>query len=101
MTVASRFLSSLPSFQTAATLHRRTSLLSSRLSLIDQAKQRGTPLPDWSAASAESRAREEFGEGLITNVVERSGDQDLSIEFIRHGKKIIQAGFANLDVIED
>jgi DNA helicase-2/ATP-dependent DNA helicase PcrA len=119
MTVASRFLSSLPSFQTAATLHRRTSPLSSRLSLIDQAKQRGTPLPDWSAASAESRAREDqpverriyatgqrvfhpkFGEGLITNVVERSGDQDLSIEFIRHGKKIIQAGFANLDVIED
>jgi hypothetical protein len=40
-----------------------------------------------------------FGEGLITSVVDRRGDQDLTIEFKRHGPKIIQAGFVSLDII--
>ncbi|MGH2534041.1 MAG: ATP-dependent helicase [Thermomicrobiales bacterium] len=42
-----------------------------------------------------------FGEGRITNVVERAGDQELAIEFIRHGKKVILASFGNLDVIDE
>jgi ATP-dependent DNA helicase UvrD/PcrA len=42
-----------------------------------------------------------FGEGTIVDVIERRGDQDLAIEFLRHGRKMFQASLAKLDLISD
>jgi hypothetical protein len=41
-----------------------------------------------------------FGEGTITSVSERRGDQELEIEFKLHGTKRLLASLARLDVIE-
>jgi DNA helicase-2/ATP-dependent DNA helicase PcrA len=42
-----------------------------------------------------------FGEGIITEVAERRGDQELAISFARHGQKRLLASLAPLDLISD
>lgn len=118
--VPSRFLSALPGDHVtgldSVTARSRDHRLSS---LRDRVRQELRPNYSWDqreqVATSESPAavaqqaydkgqrvfHSKFGEGLITNVVERSGDQELSIEFVRHGKKVILASFGNLDVIVD
>ena len=41
-----------------------------------------------------------FGEGQITDVTDRAGDQELAISFVRHGSKRLIARLANLDLID-
>jgi DNA helicase-2/ATP-dependent DNA helicase PcrA len=42
-----------------------------------------------------------FGEGTVTEVVGRNNDQELAIEFQRHGKKRLLASLAPLDLVTD
>jgi hypothetical protein len=42
-----------------------------------------------------------FGEGTVTEVVARNNDQELAIEFQRHGKKRLLASLAPLDLVTD
>ena len=42
-----------------------------------------------------------FGEGIVTDVVARNNDQELAIEFNRHGKKRLLASLAPLDLLTD
>jgi hypothetical protein len=42
-----------------------------------------------------------FGEGVIAEVTDRRGDQELAIDFTRHGRKRLLASLAPLDVIHD
>ncbi len=41
----------------------------------------------------------QFGEGTITEVVARHNDQEIAVEFARHGKKRLLASLAPLDVV--
>jgi hypothetical protein len=41
-----------------------------------------------------------FGEGIISEVLERRGDQELAINFSKHGVKRLMGSLAPLDVIE-
>ena len=43
---------------------------------------------------------QKFGEGTVVDVVVRNSDQELSIDFTRHGQKRLLASLAPLDVIE-
>jgi DNA helicase-2/ATP-dependent DNA helicase PcrA len=38
-----------------------------------------------------------FGEGQIASVVDRSGDQEIAVEFTRHGLKRLLGSLANLE----
>ncbi|MER3437597.1 MAG: ATP-dependent DNA helicase PcrA [Chloroflexota bacterium] len=42
-----------------------------------------------------------FGEGVIAEVKKTASDQELTVEFIRHGRKLLLASLAPLDVIAD
>jgi DNA helicase-2/ATP-dependent DNA helicase PcrA len=42
-----------------------------------------------------------FGEGTVIEVVARNNDQELAIEFQRHGKKRLLASLAPLDLVSD
>ncbi|MGH2557731.1 MAG: ATP-dependent helicase [Thermomicrobiales bacterium] len=116
----SRFLSALPEDHvsgldavTSLTRGNRLSSLQSRVrqemsssySWDERSRSATTaPTPTSTDRSYVQRQRvfhTKFGEGLITKVVDRAGDQELSIEFVRHGKKVILASFGNLDIIDD
>ena len=42
----------------------------------------------------------QFGEGTISEVVERKDDQEVAVEFARHGRKRLLASIAPLDLVE-
>ena len=50
-------------------------------------------------AAGEKVFHPKFGEGQITAVTDRSGDQELAVEFNRHGMKRLLGSLANLEVI--
>ncbi|MFL5761757.1 MAG: ATP-dependent helicase [Thermomicrobiales bacterium] len=118
--VPSRFIVSLPQDHVhGLSGSRRYANSWGKKSLIDRARERGVHVEGelrTDGLGAVARAQPaithdfkagqqvfhpKFGEGLVTSVVDRRGDQDLTIEFKRHGRKIIQAGFANLDIIAE
>ncbi|MCD6029716.1 MAG: UvrD/REP helicase [Thermomicrobiales bacterium] len=41
-----------------------------------------------------------FGEGTVTEATERSGDQEVAVEFVRHGPKRLLASLAAMDVLD-
>jgi DNA helicase-2/ATP-dependent DNA helicase PcrA len=117
--IPSRFLAALPEDHvagldsvTALTRGGRSSTLQARVrqelrpDFIWDNRNRNAaasppPVESPSFAQGQRVFHAKFGEGLITKVVERSDDQELTIEFTRHGKKVILASFGNLDVIDD
>jgi DNA helicase-2/ATP-dependent DNA helicase PcrA len=42
----------------------------------------------------------QFGEGTVSEVVARNNDQEVAVEFARHGKKRLLASIAPLDVVD-
>ena len=42
----------------------------------------------------------QFGEGTVSEVVERKDDQEVAVEFARHGRKRLLASIAPLDLVE-
>lgn len=112
--VASRFLDSLPQ-EHIKDLGRRSSVsprggtsLSGRVQTLSGLPQ-STLKPATIPAKATVRAwaagervfHPKFGEGTISEVVERRGDQELAIAFQRHGQKRLLASLAPLDLISD
>ncbi|HET8522915.1 MAG TPA: 3'-5' exonuclease, partial [Thermomicrobiales bacterium] len=117
-TAASRFLASLPAEHISSRVRQRATPRRGQTSLFDRAREETRSSSGWSSQPEPAKPaappppaviyekgqrvfHAKFGEGIITNAVTRSGDQDLTIEFARHGRKVLQAGFANLDVIND
>jgi DNA helicase-2/ATP-dependent DNA helicase PcrA len=41
-----------------------------------------------------------FGEGQVIEAKERGGDQEVAVEFVRHGTKRLLASLAAMDVID-
>jgi DNA helicase-2/ATP-dependent DNA helicase PcrA len=42
-----------------------------------------------------------FGEGVVLEVVDKGDDQEVTVEFARHGRKRLSAALANLAPIVD
>jgi DNA helicase II / ATP-dependent DNA helicase PcrA len=65
---------------------------------------RGTPQPSPTPASVPKLSagqrvfHNRFGDGIVTEVKDRNGDQDVTVEFKRHGQKRLVASLANLTV---
>jgi DNA helicase II / ATP-dependent DNA helicase PcrA len=112
--VASRFLDSLPQ-EHIRDLGRRSTLsprggtsLSGRsqsLSGLSVSTLKPAQIPPKAAVRVWSAGEQvfhpKFGEGTIIEAVERRGDQELAIEFQRHGQKRLLASLAPLDLISD
>lgn len=112
--VASRFLDSLPQ-EHIKDLGRRSNVsprggtsLSGRaktLSGLPVSTLRPATIPPKAAVRVWSVGEKvfhpKFGEGTITEVNERRGDQELAISFTRHGQKRLLASLAPLDPISD
>lgn len=107
--VASRFLASLPeaevnslgSRQSLASSVRRAVSYPMPSSAYDK-KPAMTVIPKAPArtfAAGERVFHPKFGEGRIATVMERSGDQEIAVEFARHGLKRLLGSLANLEPI--
>ncbi len=59
-----------------------------------------TPVaPTWSKVSAgQSVFHNRFGDGIVINVIDKGDDQEVTINFKRHGEKRLIASMANLSV---
>jgi DNA helicase-2/ATP-dependent DNA helicase PcrA len=102
----SRFLTSIPD-HLLRTLGRRGALRSeTKASLREKVRQDGLPAPATAAPPATAyRAGQKvfhpkFGEGTVTDTTERGGDQEVAVEFVRHGPKRLLASLAPMDIIE-
>ncbi|MDQ3044223.1 MAG: UvrD-helicase domain-containing protein [Chloroflexota bacterium] len=66
--------------------------------------RRSSPVAATSVAPLETGQRvfhAKFGEGRVTEVLERSADQEVAVDFSRHGLKRLMASLAKLEVIGD
>jgi DNA helicase-2/ATP-dependent DNA helicase PcrA len=112
VSVPSRFMDSLPQdhIKVVAARHRGMSATGTRL--LDRARQTDRSyysqphtqvttvpklVPSYTAGNKVFHAQ--FGEGLVVEVVARNNDQEVAVEFARHGKKRLLASLAPLDVI--
>jgi DNA helicase-2/ATP-dependent DNA helicase PcrA len=113
MASQSRFLDALP-HKHIRDLGRRSTLSSRGSSSLAMRTRTGSyssgsapdgsngfskPARTWSAA--ERVFHPKFGEGVIAEVTDRRDDQELAIDFARHGRKRLLASLAPLDVIHD
>jgi DNA helicase-2/ATP-dependent DNA helicase PcrA len=111
--VQSRFLDSLP-HQHIRELGRRSTLSpTGSASLTKRAQQgflssapapsrpQGLNGPAHTYATGELVFHAKFGEGRIVEVIDRRDDQELAIDFARHGRKRFMASLAPLDVIAE
>lgn len=114
--IPSRFLAALPQDNVRSLGTRPTNGRSGRSSLTDRARQDdaySTPIGR-SAAVATPAApvqrtykggervfHAKFGEGVIAEVEQRRDDQELAIDFARHGRKRLLASLAPLDIVTD
>jgi DNA helicase-2/ATP-dependent DNA helicase PcrA len=107
-TVPSRFLTAIPDHLIRSLGRRGTLRTSAKPGLRDRV--RGEDSPSTSTAPPPPPPRtnyainqrvfhSKFGEGLITEAIDRKDDQELSVEFVRHGPKRLMASMARLDVI--
>jgi DNA helicase-2/ATP-dependent DNA helicase PcrA len=56
-------------------------------------------LPKWTPVEVGQRVfHARFGDGIVVNVVDRGDDQEVSVDFKRHGEKRLMASLANLTV---
>ncbi|HEX5992848.1 MAG TPA: UvrD-helicase domain-containing protein [Thermomicrobiales bacterium] len=103
--VPSRFLQSIPDHLLRSLGRRGTLRPGSAASLRD--KVRGS---DSGAATPEALAmtyepgqtvfHPKFGEGRVIEASERRGDQEVAVNFVRHGTKRLLASLAAMDVID-
>jgi DNA helicase-2/ATP-dependent DNA helicase PcrA len=111
-TAPSRFLASLPEHHVKS-LGSRQASWTGRPSLIDRAKAShlfsslsgsAAPatvvIPVREFATGERVFHPKFGEGVVAEAIERHSDQELAIDFTRHGRKRLLASLAQLEVIE-
>ncbi|MDQ3410551.1 MAG: UvrD-helicase domain-containing protein [Chloroflexota bacterium] len=105
----SRFLANIPESHTDSSVRRsghRHSTASSRQSLSNMVRfPSGAPVMAPAAPAVKYTVGQrvfhaKFGEGVISEVAERRGDQELAIAFIRHGTKRLMGSLAPLEIIE-
>jgi DNA helicase-2/ATP-dependent DNA helicase PcrA len=61
----------------------------------------GGPQPALPSYSVGQRVfHTKFGEGSIVEIVTKSDDQELAVEFVRHGPKRLMATLARLDIVD-
>ncbi|MEA2596260.1 MAG: ATP-dependent helicase UvrD/PcrA, partial [Thermomicrobiales bacterium] len=114
--VPSRFLAVLPQDNIRSLGTRSTSSRSGGSSLADRARGLTSQAPPASRPSAVATApppvqrlykvgervfHAKFGEGVIAQTEQRRNDQDLAIDFVRHGRKRLLASLAPLEVLTD
>ncbi|CAA9579986.1 MAG: ATP-dependent DNA helicase UvrD/PcrA [uncultured Thermomicrobiales bacterium] len=110
--VASRFLANIPDGHVQSLGRRQTAAGASRLQ--DRVKRPfpgDTPFPGAPTASAappkpavvyapgQRVFHPKFGEGQVAEATERAGDQELAIDFARHGRKRLLASLAPMDLL--
>jgi DNA helicase-2/ATP-dependent DNA helicase PcrA len=111
--VASRFLNAIPEGNVQSLGRRQTGYASGRLQ--DRVRQPSSssasttsssaPVPSVPAMPAVHYApgqrvfHPKFGEGTIAEAVDRGTDQELAIDFTRHGRKRLIASLAAMDVL--
>jgi DNA helicase-2/ATP-dependent DNA helicase PcrA len=111
----SRFIASLPEQHVRSMGTRQSGFGAPRSTLMDRARDasrgaptRSTPVTASATVIPASRTytagervfHPKFGEGTIAEAITRSADQELAIEFVRHGRKRLLASLAQLEVIE-
>jgi DNA helicase-2/ATP-dependent DNA helicase PcrA len=110
--VPSRFLDSLPQEHVKVLAARHTLAATGTGRLIDRARTttrsfsspvsqpiRVNPIvPNYSVGQRVFHAQ--FGEGTVSDVVARNNDQEVAVEFARHGKKRLLASIAPLDLVD-
>jgi DNA helicase-2/ATP-dependent DNA helicase PcrA len=105
--VPSRFLQSIPD-HLLRSLGRRGALRpGSAGSLRDKvrgvsttASPNGPNIPAVTYTAGQKVFHPKFGEGTVTQATERAGDQEVAVEFIRHGPKRLLASLAAMDVLD-
>jgi DNA helicase-2/ATP-dependent DNA helicase PcrA len=110
--VASRFLASLPQQHVRTIAARSTSVGQSGRTLTSLARgdlpREGSsrsaaavvPPPVRKFAVGDQVFHARFGEGVVAEVADRHGDQELAIDFARHGRKRLLGSLANLEPLE-
>ncbi|MEA2523277.1 MAG: ATP-dependent helicase UvrD/PcrA [Thermomicrobiales bacterium] len=114
--VPSRFLAVLPQDNIRSLGTRSTSSRPGGSSLADRSRGLTSQAPPASRPSAVATApppvqrqyqvgervfHAKFGEGVIAQTEQRRNDQDLAIDFVRHGRKRLLASLAPLEVLTD
>ena len=106
-TVPSRFLTAIPD-HLIRSLGRRGALRSgAKAGLRDRVRGEDTaaaptsppPPPAHELRDQSTVFHSKFGEGMITEAIDRCDDQEVGVEFVRHGPKRLMASLARLDVI--
>ncbi|MCD6059440.1 MAG: UvrD/REP helicase [Thermomicrobiales bacterium] len=101
--VPSRFLQSIPD-HLLRSLGRRGALRpGSASSLRDKVRGTGSAAPavfTMTYEPGQSVFHPKFGEGQVIEAKERGGDQEVAVEFVRHGTKRLLASLAAMDVID-
>ncbi len=108
---ASRFLASLPQQHLRTVAARPTLARSPGRSLTERARNTSSsessrpvvvvPAPPRKTFAAGDHVfHPRFGEGTVTETADRHDDQELAIDFARHGVKRLLASLANLDPLE-
>jgi hypothetical protein len=80
-------------------------------SLRDRARSEGTtigagrppappPAPSVTYNKGQRVFHPKFGEGFVTEITDRSGDQEVAVEFVRHGPKRLLASLAAMDILD-
>jgi DNA helicase-2/ATP-dependent DNA helicase PcrA len=87
-----------PRGQASLAMRARTGFLSES-SATASSNGFSEPARSWSAS--ERVFHPKFGEGVIVEVTDRRNDQELAIDFARHGRKRFLASLTPLDVIHD
>jgi DNA helicase-2/ATP-dependent DNA helicase PcrA len=110
--VASRFLASLPQQHVKTIAARPTRLTPGGRPLVELARGGSgapprpavapapSPAPALTFAAGDRVFHARFGEGLVAEVADRRGDQELAIDFARHGRKRLLGSLANLEPLE-
>ena len=99
----SRFLREIPD-RLLRSLGRRGPLRESTVSSLTQRVRAGAStapaVPVITYQAGQKVFHPKFGEGTVLETAERRGDQEVAVEFVRHGAKRLMASLAAMDVID-
>jgi DNA helicase II / ATP-dependent DNA helicase PcrA len=102
--VPSRFLNAIPAHLLRTISRRGASRSAASSGLRDRVRgEDPVALPAAPAITYHAGQKvfhPKFGEGTVTEANERSGDQEVAVEFVRHGPKRLLASLAAMDIID-
>ncbi len=103
--VPSRFLASIPDHLVRSIERRSSNRTTSSQGLRDRVREgvpEAAPPPQQFTlyVTGQRVFHPKFGEGTVTEAKELSGDQEVAVEFVRHGPKRLLASLAAMDIID-